>query len=120
MALFLFDTELTITGALPTNQELSLALGSKTIVHWFSLVQITYVGLSVSGSTPVDKMVVCFSNVSNSGITQDFAHDSGSATNSAFRFHNAGLSGINGGTGAGAVWYQYYAAQSRWKNIGAT
>lgn len=121
MALSLFDTELTVFSTLPDNQELSLALGNKTIVHWTSSQSLSFVGLSVSGSQPVDKMVVCFSNVNGStGYTQTFAHESSSASSPAFRFRNAGLAGANGGAGIAAVWYQYYASQLRWIMIGKT
>lgn len=121
MALFLFDTELTLTGG-ANNQELSLALGIKTIVHWTSAASLTYVSLSLSGAIPTNGLVVCFSNVSNSSFTQSFDHESvhANVTNPAFRFRNAGLTSVNGGTGAGAVTYEYYSTLQRWIMIGKT
>lgn len=120
MALFLFDTEIVVFSTLPNNQELSLALGSKTIVHWTSSQSLDFVGLSVSGSAPVDKMIVCFSNVNTSSFTQGFVHESGTATNPAFRFRCKGLTTVNGGTGIGAIWFEYYGSLQRWIQIGGT
>lgn len=121
MALFLFDTEIVLASTLPDNQELALALGNKTIVHWTSSQSLTFTSLSLAaGALPVDKMVVCFSNLNNSGFVQNFVHESGAATNAAFRFRNAGLTTVNGGTGAGAIWYRYFGTQSRWIMIGKT
>lgn len=121
MAIFLFDTEITLFSTLPNNQELSLALGSKTLVHWTSSQSLTFIGLSVSGAVPSDKLVVCFSNVNGSnGFSQSFAHDSSSTTNAAFRFLNKSLTTANGGTGIGAIWYEYYATAQRWIQVGGT
>lgn len=123
MALFLFDTELVVSHTLPDNQELSLALGSKTIVHSTLSQSLSFIGLSASGAIPQDKMVVCFSNVTfTSSFSQTFVHEATSPapSNPAFRFRNAGLANVTGGAGIGAIWYEYYATLQRWIMIGKT
>lgn len=124
VALFLFDTEIVLAGeTLPDNKELSLALGFKTLVHWTSTQSLTYIGLSLSGGTPVNGQVVCFSNENNSSFQQTFAHESVLEATFAYRFRNAGLTAVAGGTGAGAIWYRYnstLAGSGRWVMIGKT
>ena len=121
MALFLFDTSIDLSLTLPNNQELSLSLGLKTIVHVTLTQSLSVIGLSNSGAVPTDKMVVCFNNVTfSSAFALTHVHESVSTTNAAFRFRNAGLGDLSGGNGIGAAWFEYFASQSRWIMIGRT
>ncbi len=121
MALFLFDTEITLSSGLPNNQRMELALGNKTIVHWTSTQSLTFIGLALTGGlTPADHMVAVFSNLNNNSFTQSFANESVTEATAAFRFRNAGLATVTGGTGAGCVWYRYRGAVARWIQINQT
>lgn len=120
MALFLYDTVINMTGSLPSNTELSLALGRTTIVNWTSANTLTYVGLLATGGN-VDGMVVTFSNITNSGaITMNFAHDSSLASAMTNRFMNAGGATVNGGSAVGAITYRYNGTNQRWVQIAKT
>lgn len=110
---FWFDTVLapiTIT----SNQELSLALGARTLVQLTGAATFTFFGLARVGGN-VDGQVVTFVNVSNSGsVAYGFADESGSAT-SVNRFVNRASVTISIGANYGGITYRYSGQSSRWK-----
>lgn len=115
MALPWFDTTpspITIT----SSQELSLALGTRSIVYILgtSGVTLQLFGIATVGGN-VDGAVATIVNISNLiGTQYTFVHESGSASSPANRFLNLGASNQTPAS-IGSATYRYFGGSTnRW------
>lgn len=122
MALPLFDTiiqPITISAS----TELSLALGSKTLVFLTGASSFSLYGIAAVGGNQ-DGMVVVLCNVCNAAVNYAAQHESGLASAAANRFLHANLVavtiGVNTplggiGSGVGGAAYRYFGGSiNRW------
>lgn len=111
---FWFDTTITPL-AINSNQELSLALGTKTLVKLTGTTSVHIFGLAQIGGN-VDGAVVTFLNVSGASLcTFAFDHESSSASALVNRFRNPSFVAMSTGTFWGGVSYRYDASAQRWR-----
>lgn len=103
-----------------SNQELSLALGLKTLVYLTGSGAVTIFGMSTIGGNQ-DGAEVTFCNVSNNPSVQfSFAHESSSASSLLNRFRNKGGTTASSSAGIGAATYRYFGGaggMQRWLQI---
>jgi hypothetical protein len=114
MSINIFNATLS-PAAYTTNQEISLALGSTTLVLFsVTVASLSIFGLSVPGGN-IDGMVVCLRNGGSQGAV--FPHESTSASALVNRFNNANLTSV-AIVPNGVIWYRFNALAARWQHIG--
>ncbi len=102
------------------SQELSLTLGTKTLVQLTGTSSFHFFGLAQVGGN-LDGAVVTFVNVSNgAGTKYTFDHESASASSAANRFRGSSGGSFAIGFFYGGLTVRYDAVVSRWIVLGHT